>query len=270
MRTKKKPDMHGRISMLGDNRDDNTGVPAVARVTDNARAAESKHWLQGRRPLWARCNCNRKLFPQFIIIDCQQHRHVQCLGIFFKWMEYDLWVISLQVKASTKAPPKGSEDSAALKQEIKDLNARIQQLETEARRGSVVKGAGAETAADVSLWSKDQISTVFRLLSQVAQEEGGHFGTMSWVSGEYVAYLPSPQKLLDKLLKIYFWTWWVIKCNLTYCIKFCILDFLHNISAVVLQSFLNWQTCALMEEGLTCSALLKYCIILLAKSQSYL
>lgn len=180
-------------------------------------------------------------------------------------MEYDLWVISLQVKASTKAPPKGSEDSAALKQEIKDLNARIQQLETEARRGSVVKGAGAETAADVSLWSKDQISTVFRLLSQVAQEEGGHFGTMSWVSGEYVAYLPSPQKLLDKLLKIYFWTWWVIKCNLTYCIKFCILDFLHNISAVVLQSFLNWQTCALMEEGLTCSALLKYCIILLAK-----
>lgn len=76
-------------------------------------------------------------------------------------MENDLWVISLQVKASTKAPPKGSEDSAALKQEIKDLNARIQQLETEARRGSVVKGAGAETAADVSLWSKDQISTVF-------------------------------------------------------------------------------------------------------------
>ncbi|PVD19886.1 hypothetical protein C0Q70_20379 [Pomacea canaliculata] len=65
-------------------------------------------------------------------------------------------VTTTAVKASTKAPPKGSEDSTALKQEIKDLNARIQQLETEARRGSVVKGAGAETAADKNLQKRHE------------------------------------------------------------------------------------------------------------------
>lgn len=101
MRTKKKPDMHGQISMLGDNRDDNTGVPAVARVTDNARAAESQHLLRGRRSLWAYCNCNRKLFSQFIIIDCQQHRHVKCFGVFTSY----ICLKEKEKKTEKKNPP---------------------------------------------------------------------------------------------------------------------------------------------------------------------